>query len=194
MTRRRLQILVAEPSYIIRRGIVSVLLDMEFLGADVVQVEDMSLLRQEIAKVSPDVVVLNPYFMGIMSPKELLSGDHEVKFVALQNYISSSDQLKNYAAVISLSDSSHHISAVMGRLLGDTNKANDDELSQREREIVTAIALGKSNKEIAETLFISAHTVMTHRKNIASKLKIHNPAGLTIYAIVNKLIDVNDVT
>ncbi len=67
------------------------------------------------------------------------------------------------------------------------------ELSQREKEIVAAIAYGKSNKEIAAELFISTYTVMTHRKNIAVKLKIHNSAGLTIYAIVNRLIDVGDV-
>ena len=79
------------------------------------------------------------------------------------------------------------------------NKSNSsrmlscEELSQREKEIVAAIALGKSNKDIASELFISTHTVMTHRKNIATKLKIHNSAGLTIYAIVNKLIDINDI-
>ncbi len=75
----------------------------------------------------------------------------------------------------------------------ENQESVNKELSQREREIVKAIALGMSNKEIAAELFISTHTVMTHRKNIAAKLKIHNPAGLTIYAIMNKLIDVKDL-
>ncbi len=74
-----------------------------------------------------------------------------------------------------------------------STKEPNQELSLREQEVVRAIALGKTNKEIATDLFISPHTVMTHRKNIATKLKIHNPAGLTIYAIVNKLIDVEEV-
>ena len=50
-----------------------------------------------------------------------------------------------------------------------------------------------SNKEIAEHLYISIHTVITHRKNIARKLQIHSPTLLTVYAIVNKLVDVSEV-
>ena len=52
---------------------------------------------------------------------------------------------------------------------------------------------GLSNKEIAAQLFISLNTVLTHRKNIARKLDIHSVAGLTIYAIVNKLVDINEL-
>lgn len=61
-------------------------------------------------------------------------------------------------------------------------------LSEREKEIIACIAKGMSNKEIAEELFISVHTVTTHRRNIVSKLQIRSSAGLTIFAIVNKLI------
>ena len=50
-----------------------------------------------------------------------------------------------------------------------------------------------TNKEIAETLYLSVHTIMTHRRNIARKLQIHSPAGLTIYAIVNKLVELSDI-
>lgn len=66
-------------------------------------------------------------------------------------------------------------------------------LSVREKEIIVCIAKGLSNKEIADVLNLSVHTVTTHRRNISSKLQIHSPAGLTIYAIVNKLIDLHDI-
>ena len=66
-------------------------------------------------------------------------------------------------------------------------------LSEREREIVHWVVCGLPNKEIAARLFISLNTVLTHRKNIARKLGIHSVAGLTIYAIVNKLVDVGDI-
>ena len=52
---------------------------------------------------------------------------------------------------------------------------------------------GLSNKEIADVLCISTHTVISHRKNIARKLGIHSTAGLTIYAIVNNLVNINDL-
>ena len=68
-----------------------------------------------------------------------------------------------------------------------------DLLSQREKEIVTCVVKGMTNKSIAEQLFLSVHTVITHRRNIARKLQIHSPAGLTIYAIVNKLVSLDEV-
>ena len=66
-------------------------------------------------------------------------------------------------------------------------------LSDREREVIRLVAMGLSNKEIAERMFISVNTVMTHRRNISRKLDIHATAGLTIYAIVNGIISVEEV-
>ncbi len=67
-------------------------------------------------------------------------------------------------------------------------------LTERERDIIKYLALGKVNKEIADTLCISIHTVATHRRNIASKLDIHTTAGLTVFAILHHIVDINDVT
>ena len=73
-------------------------------------------------------------------------------------------------------------------------KSNEpDALSQREKEIISCVVKGKTNKEIADALCLSVHTVITHRRNIARKLQIHSPAGLTIYAIVNKLVELSDI-
>lgn len=70
----------------------------------------------------------------------------------------------------------------------------NDVLSVREIDILKEVALGYSNKEIADRLFISINTVITHRKNITEKLGIKTIAGLTVYALMNNLIDPNDVT
>ena len=69
-----------------------------------------------------------------------------------------------------------------------------EELSAREKEIVSCVAKGMSNKEIADRLCLSINTVTTHRRNIARKLQIHSPAGITIYAIVNKLVTLEEVS
>lgn len=66
-------------------------------------------------------------------------------------------------------------------------------LSDREKDIIKCVAKGMSNKEIADKLYLSIHTVTTHRRNITAKLQIHSPAGLTIYAIINNLIDIAEV-
>ena len=74
-----------------------------------------------------------------------------------------------------------------------SNTQDTDALSERERDVLIQVVNGLSNKEIADKLFISIHTVMTHRKNITRKLNIHSTAGLTIYAIVNKLINIDSL-
>ena len=70
---------------------------------------------------------------------------------------------------------------------------NSDSLSDREKDVIISLVQGMSNKDIADHLFISVNTVITHRRNIARKLQIHSPAGLTIYAIVNGLVDISSV-
>jgi len=66
-------------------------------------------------------------------------------------------------------------------------------LSEREKEILALVVKGMINKEIADRLCISLHTVLTHRKNIARKLNIHSVSGLTIYAIVNSIVRLDEL-
>lgn len=73
------------------------------------------------------------------------------------------------------------------------NNIDADEISEREKDVIVDVVKGMSNKEIADHLCISYTTVTTHRRNIARKLDIHSPAGLTIYAIVNKIVNIEDV-
>ncbi|WP_304581934.1 helix-turn-helix transcriptional regulator [uncultured Alistipes sp.] len=80
------------------------------------------------------------------------------------------------------------------RLAADGSaEVRQEPLSAREREIIVCVVKGLTNKEIADELCISTHTVITHRRNIASKLQIHSAAGLTIYAIVNKLVELSEI-
>ena len=66
-------------------------------------------------------------------------------------------------------------------------------LSDREKDIIACVTKGMSNKEIADSLYLSVHTVTTHRRNISNKLQIHTTAGLAIYAIANKLVNIEDI-
>ncbi len=68
-----------------------------------------------------------------------------------------------------------------------------EELSGREQEIVACVARGMSNKQIADKLCLSVHTVTTHRRNIAQKLEIHSSAGLAIYAVINGLVKIDEL-
>ena len=84
------------------------------------------------------------------------------------------------------------MSAKISSMINQT-PMSDEQLSDREKDVIVALVQGMTNKEIADHLFISINTVITHRRNIARKLQIHSPAGLTIYAIVNNLVDISTV-
>ena len=71
---------------------------------------------------------------------------------------------------------------------------NERNLSEREIDVLKLLAEGKSNKEIAEELYISIHTVISHRKNISCKLGVKSTAALVIYAVANEIIDVRNYT
>jgi len=96
--------------------------------------------------------------------------------------------IKNLENKLRQTDVSQKISEMISQ-----NPNNDEALSDREKEVIVSLVQGMTNKEIAEHLYISVNTVITHRRNIAKKLQIHSPAGLTIYAIVNNLIDISSV-
>ncbi len=70
---------------------------------------------------------------------------------------------------------------------------SNDELTQREIDVIKKIALGHANKDIADALCISIHTVISHRKNITDKLNIKSISGLTVYAIMNNLLDISEI-
>lgn len=64
-------------------------------------------------------------------------------------------------------------------------------LSERELEVIKLIAEGNTNQQIAEILFLSAHTVNTHRKNVMAKLGVKNTAGIVMYAVKTNLVTPN---
>ncbi|NOR88530.1 MAG: hypothetical protein GQ527_13070 [Bacteroidales bacterium] len=102
------------------------------------------------------------------------------------------------ADILYLDDHEAQLTKNIKRNLALTEKATNQhntasELSDREQDIIREIALGKTNKEIADNLFISAHTVITHRKNITRKLGIKTVSGLTVYAILNKIIQMDEI-
>lgn len=117
--------------------------------------------------------------------------------IALVTSFVDASLLSKYDESISIFDDLETLSKKIAGLLDMSSEEDEvdsqDALSQREKEIVICVVKGMTNKEIAEKLFLSIHTVITHRRNISKKLQIHSAAGLTIYSIVNKLVTLSDV-
>ena len=85
------------------------------------------------------------------------------------------------------------INQVVNTLQSDGDEPDTDPLSDREKEVLICLSKGLKNNEIADTLNISVHTVITHRKNIVRKTGIKSVAALTVYAILNNLIEEKDI-
>lgn len=192
----RIHIVIAEPSDIIRNGLVHILKQMADLPVDIGEITDIPALASQLEKFQPDILVVNPMHLGVFSIVDL-KGKLEgcvFKSVALQNTLTSDAVLKNYDAVISIYDTAGTIKTKLVELLS-IGKLDEDkkELSDREKEVIVCIVKGMSNKQIADTLCLSTYTVMTHRRNIVNKLQIHSSSGLTIYAIVNKLVTIDEI-
>jgi len=103
-------------------------------------------------------------------------------------FIPAIEALEDQATTFSLRNNEGQPTGKSNRL--DAN--GDILLTPRERDIIAAIARGLSNKEIADKLFLSVHTVATHRRNICAKLNIHSASGMTIFAILHGLISIDE--
>ena len=103
--------------------------------------------------------------------------------------------LRQYDECIGIYDNYTRIIHKLKSAIEESSKAPKsdlNELSGRERDILAAVAKGLTNKEIAEEFNISVYTVISHRRNISQKLGINSIPGLTVYAIMNKLVDMSD--
>lgn len=193
------KIAVAETSVIIRSGLSTVLKRLPNLNVQPIEVSSPESLQSYIHLHTPDVLIVNPAFGGWfdLAAFKAENGKVETKYVALVCSVIDTNSLKEYDEHFSICDDSESIATKLNQLLcteEEEEKVNEQEaLSLREKEIITCVVKGMTNKAIADQLYLSIHTVITHRRNIARKLQIHSPAGLTIYAIVNKLVELQDI-
>lgn len=193
---KRIHIAIAEPSVIIRSGLVAVMQRISSLNIDIAEISDIFSLGEQITRLNPDILIVNPVNLGLVYASKLKNETNNsfMKIIALQNSLSDNMVLQSYDAVISIYDSADKIKEAIINLVNKEKKSDvSKELSVREKEIIVCIVKGMTNKLIADQLCISTHTVIAHRRNITSKLQINSSSGLTIYAIVNKLVDISEI-
>lgn len=193
-----IRIAIAETSVIIRSGLTSTLKRLPNLRVQPVEILSVEALSDCLRTQYPDILVVNPTFgdyFDVVRFREETAGKG-IRLVALVSSFVDSSLLSKYDESFSIFDDLETLAGKISRLQNivvEEETENQETLSQREKEIVVCVVKGMTNKEIAENLFLSIHTVITHRRNISKKLQIHSAAGLTIYAIVNKLVELSDV-
>ena len=199
---RGLRIAIIEPSYMIRNGLELTLRKQSGLPISVVIIDNPETWEEAIRIHNPDILIVNPQAL-INFPVSHLRKEGfcpKLKIWALCSAFLPEEQLLLFDGQLSIYDSLDvikekfkHVLEVEGDSAEEENNEEQQSLSAREKEIVICVVKGMTNREIADRLFLSTHTVITHRRNIARKLQIHSPSGLTIYAIVNKLVELGDI-
>lgn len=190
------KVLIITPSRIIARGLASIL--EEHGGfAVVAALTDLSRENEPVVRDSmADIVIADPVIFGYASRpvgRNRISDFTDAAVVALPTTVHDGECLKNYDDTIGVYDApavvTGKLRAAISHAAGKVPDDGREELSVREKEILVCVAKGMLNKEIADRFHISIHTVITHRKNITRKTGIKTVAGLTVYALLNNLID-----
>lgn len=195
---RRFRVAIIEPSAIIAEGVATLAgrsgeFDVVYSGGD------MRMLMERFAMVAPDVVIVGSQMVGAnnQSLRVAYPELQSVTLALLSTTVCDEEVMRQFDGVVNIYDGQAQIIRKLHAAVeqGETNPYSDShDLSERERDVLILVAKGKTNKEIADELNISIHTVMSHRKNITHKTGIKSVAGLTVYALLNNLLDQNDVT
>lgn len=197
----KIKIIIASNSFVILKGLDFILReidDFEIIWRNADEPDLITFFHQTDA----DFVFLSDSMISEQEMSEYrlkFTENKYPKFIFTSERPSNHIQAEFYSDSISLQGNRNEISKRITRIIEThiPKKRNDQkssELSEREKNIVRHIALGYTNKEIGEKLFISIHTVIAHRKNITQKLEIKTVSGLTVYAILNNIVTMEEIS
>ncbi len=193
----RHRVLLIIPSAIVSKGLEALL---EESGEMIVStLPGDSQLLGKLQSISADAIIVSPSVFSFgkrLQARQMLSQYSDAPVLALPLGVCDEDTLRQYDAVISLGEGIESILKKVNDAIhaGSAQSKGDDALlSAREKEVLVCVAKGMQNKEIADLFNISAYTVMSHRKNISRKTGIRSAAGLTVYALLNNLLDLNSL-
>lgn len=190
---RTLRIAIVEGSEIIRAGLVAILSRIGTGRVEIHEIADTSRLRDHPAWSRSEILIIDPAMVDGQSLQKIRKEWPAVRCAALMTGAASPAAARPYDAEISIWDEGAVVCEKIERLVAKpAEQTPREELSVREKEVVAAVVEGLTNKQIADRLNLSANTVISHRRNIAAKLGIHSTAGLAVYAIVNKLVDLSN--
>lgn len=191
------RIAIADPSWLMVEGLqhlISIYKEFRIVWAG----QELAGLNDKIIAGEIDVLLINPMmfdFSRRSSVRTYWGAYIDIVTIAIVYNHMDSEYLKQFDEVIEVTESKHRIIKKIQnvRSIDKESSCENAELSDREKEILIAVAKGLTNKEIADSHNISIHTVISHRKNITRKTGIKSVSGLTVYALLNNLLNQNDI-
>lgn len=198
MDRHRINIAVIEPSHIVYEGLSNLVLKSEnqfylFRINDLDEIDSLNL------KEKINIVILNPVTLQNRLNKfiKLKQNNPSISWIALIYSYFDNEILNKFDDKLFITEPIHQITQKLSNIsstLKENTGNNFTELTEREIDVLIQLVKGLSNKEIADELNISIHTVISHRKNITEKIGIKSLSGLTIYAISKNIIQLNSIS
>ena len=194
---RRYRVAIVEPSPIIAEGLASMLSSCDDMEVVSVSRSLRSWVEYGAMRKADVVVIGSQLLCALTQPLRVAVEELQgVTVVMLSTTVCDEEVLRWVDGVVNIYDDGQALARKLRAAL-DKDAANQysdsHDLSERERDVLILVAKGMANKEIADRLNISIHTVMSHRKNITHKTGIKSVAGLTVYALLNNLLDQSDV-
>ena len=191
------RVIICEASEIISIGLAEIIDSMAQFDV-VSRLDNPEHLSEKITATDANLLIIDPMLLGFHNREFLsqLGKEHpQLTIIALATSYLDHSMLTPYNGVIEINDTRSKIISKMNEFVQSeaTKNADDVELSKRETDVLVAVAKGMMNKEIADQMNISIHTVISHRKNITRKTGIKSVSGLTVYALLNNLIDEKDL-
>jgi DNA-binding NarL/FixJ family response regulator len=196
LVKHLIHIAIIEPSHIIYEGLVNILLRSEY-HFQIYRLENIDELEHPGLKDKIDIVILNPAQVQ-HNNRRFIQHKHShprFKWTGLVYSYFDKEIVSLFDCLINISDTHETIINTIYRQVQFASQTNEttasDQITEREMDVLIQLVHGLANKEIADKLNISVHTVVSHRKNIIQKTGIKSQAGLTIYAISNKIISLD---
>ena len=191
---KTLSIIISSYSAIVSSGIHHVVTGLKIPGCQIIECPPSEIIPIVERTDGPSLIFIDTLSIPTDVISTIKSINPEISAIVIGVYHSAIPLPLRmpFDELISIYAEPESINSLVKKLMAPAENSTD-ELTPREKEIVIGVVKGLSNKEIASQLNVSVNTVMTHRRNIASKLQVHSAAGLTIYAIVSKLVSIEDI-
>ena len=197
---QKYKIIIIEPSEIIREGL-KLFIERIPRFQVIFCFSDLQSFENKLIKEDFHMIILNPAilkFYETVPVRTLFAHYPDVYLIALLYQYVNAETLQHFDGILDIYDEGWKIPKKILKITETIRPQNDPsadniELSDREKEVLVALAQGLANKETADKLHISTHTVISHRKNIVRKTGIKTVSGLTLYALFNNLISQDDL-
>jgi DNA-binding NarL/FixJ family response regulator len=190
-----ISVVLTSKSYLLKAGLEAFLTEFSYVSVVAAFDGTEPGLDLKIKNLKPDIVIVNPDKTDELFKQLLLSLRKEptIQLVAITDHHLPDEIRGKLNEVITTNMDKMALTKVINKILLEKgvktgSEETDHRLSERETDILKHVAYGQTNQEIANKLFLSVHTVTTHRKNITRKLGIKTVSGLTVYALMNKLV------